>query len=181
MILFAPFVSVYVTVVIPTLKLRLPTKLIPVDAELPVVAPLITQVSLLTLQLPLVIGLGLLMFALHLFPLMDEEILAGQVMDAGVLSATVTVNEHVAFCDPLLAVYVIVVVPTLKFLVPTRFIPPEADEPVVAPDITHVRVLELEYAGSGTVTLAVQPLEADALTLAGQLTVGVAQSLTVTA
>ena len=117
----APFVTVYVTVVIPTGKVCVPTKLIPVDGELPVKAPSIVQVNEATLQLPLVIGLGVLITALHLFtPFCWLIIFAGQLIDAAVLSVTDIVNEHVAEeLVAFVAVYVIVVVPILKFAVPT--------------------------------------------------------------
>ena len=65
--------------------------------ELPDVAPVIVHVSPVTLQLPLVVGFGVLITTLHLpAPFCVLVIFAGQVIEAGVLSDTVTVNEQVA-------------------------------------------------------------------------------------
>ncbi len=68
----------------------------PVAGELPLTAPLITQVSFVTLQLTLVLGLAtLIVVAQLLCPLIVIVVLAGQVMLADVLSVTVTVNAQV--------------------------------------------------------------------------------------
>jgi hypothetical protein len=62
-------------------------------------------VSLVILQLPLVLGLGVFMTALHLFfPFCVLAIFAGQEITAGVLSATVIVNEQLAELAPFVAV-----------------------------------------------------------------------------
>ena len=60
---------------------------------------------------------------------------AGQVMVGGTFSKTFTLKEQVAiFPEGSLAVYLTVVVPTLKVLVPTKFCPFTGDEKTDAPE-----------------------------------------------
>src|SRR5687767_3124521 len=96
------------------LKVCVPTTLIPVAGEEPVVAPVITQVCWVTAQLSAVTGLGTAMVAVHTPGLVLATILAGQVIVGFCTSTTVTVNVQVATPQILVAVAVTVVVPTGK-------------------------------------------------------------------
>ena len=80
--------------------------LIPVTGDEPVVAPVNTQLSRFTLQLSLVVGLGVTTDLVHVPGLVVVTILAGHTIVGGVTSFTVTVNEHGAdrFPEPSVAV-----------------------------------------------------------------------------
>ena len=82
--------------VTPTLKVLVPTLLIPETAELPVVAPVIAQVNVATPQLSLVVGSGVITLALQALAGAFAGMLAGQVMAGGAFSTIVTVKLHVA-------------------------------------------------------------------------------------
>jgi hypothetical protein len=60
--------AVYVTVVTPLLKVYVPTLLIPVAADVAIVAPVIAQVNLVTEQLSEVVGLAVTTEAVHAGP-----------------------------------------------------------------------------------------------------------------
>src|SRR5687767_2543955 len=78
------------------LKVWVPTTLIPVAGEEPVVAPVITQVCCVTAQLSAAVGLGTAMVAVHTPAPVLATILAGQVIVGACVSFTVTVKEQVA-------------------------------------------------------------------------------------
>ena len=95
-VLLAASRTVYVTVVIPTLNVWVPTLLIPVAGEEAVVAPVIAQVSMVTPQLSPVVALGTAMLRLQTPAVAGCEMLAGQEIVGSCASVTVTVNEQVA-------------------------------------------------------------------------------------
>ena len=82
--------------VTPELKVWVPTLLIPVAGEFPVVAPVITQVSVVTLQLSAVVGLVVFTDAVHNPAAVFTLTFEGQVMVGACVSVTVTVKLHVA-------------------------------------------------------------------------------------
>ena len=100
-------------VVTPKLNTLDPTTFIPVDAELPVVAPVITHVSLETLQLSLYAGSGTATGALQFVLVIVCVMFAGQLTAGFWLSVTVTVCVQV-FVLPLtsVTVHTTLVVPT---------------------------------------------------------------------
>ena len=83
------------TVVTPTLKVYVPTLLIPVAGEEATVAPVIAQVRRVTEQLSELVGLAVATEAVHDPEPVFAVMFAGQLTVGSVLSATVTVNEHV--------------------------------------------------------------------------------------
>jgi hypothetical protein len=87
--------TVYVTVVTPTLKVYVPTLLIPVDGEEAVVAPVITQVKRVTAQLSAVVGFDVETLAEQPAPEALAVTFDGQAMVGLMLSVTTTLNEHV--------------------------------------------------------------------------------------
>ena len=108
-----------------------------------------------------------------------------QQIDALRFFVTVTVKEQVAELPAAsLTVYVTVVTPTLKFLVPTLLIPLAGDEPVVAPVSTHVCVVTAQLSpvvGLGVATLDTQPGPFGiALMFDGHVIVGAVLSVTTT-
>ena len=94
-VLFAASLTVYVTVVTPTLKIRVPTTLMPVAGDVPVVAPVSAHVCTVTKQLSAAVGFGVATDALHNPTVAFTEILAGQVIVGGCTSFTVTVKVQV--------------------------------------------------------------------------------------
>jgi hypothetical protein len=112
--------TIYVIVVTPCpvvpfkLNVCVPTKLIPVAGEAPVVAPVIVHVSVVTAQLSAVIGLATAIVAVHNPTSVGTVILAGHVIVGTCASSTVIVNVQVATPQVLVAVAVTVVVPTGK-------------------------------------------------------------------
>jgi hypothetical protein len=94
-ILPAASLTVYVTVVTPLLNVYVPTLLIPVAAEVAIVAPVIAHVNLFTPQLSAVVGLGVTTDALQVAPVV-VIIFAGQEIVGTAVSVIVTVNEQVA-------------------------------------------------------------------------------------
>jgi hypothetical protein len=70
--------------------------LIPVAADVPVVAPVNAQVNLVTEQLSAVVGFGVTTDAVHVPAPTFAVMLAGQVIVGLILSLIVTVYEHVA-------------------------------------------------------------------------------------
>src|SRR5690349_12538376 len=96
------------------LNCLVPTKLIPVAGEEPVVAPVITQVNCVTAQLSPVTGFGVATVATHAPGSVLATIFAGQVIVGFCTSSTVIVNVQVATPQILVAVAVTVVVPTGK-------------------------------------------------------------------
>jgi uncharacterized protein (DUF983 family) len=87
------------------LKVAVPTLLIPVAAEVAIVAPVIAQVNLVTVQLSPVVGLSVTTEAVHDPVAVFAVRLAGHVIVGAILSVTVTVNEQVAV-SPALSVTV---------------------------------------------------------------------------
>jgi hypothetical protein len=85
-----------VIVVTPELKVCVPTLLIPVAGELPVVAPVIAQVNLVTPQLSAVVGFVVFTEAVHNPAAVFTLTLDGQVIVGACVSVTVTVKLHVA-------------------------------------------------------------------------------------
>ena len=81
----------YVAVVIPKLKTLVPMLLIPVAAELAIVAPVKAQVSLVTEQLSAVVGFGVTTLAVQVPAPTFCEIFVGQVIVGLILSVIVTV------------------------------------------------------------------------------------------
>ena len=79
--------------------------LIPVDADEPVVAPVITQVSLVTAQLSAVVGFAVAILLLHTPAEVVFVILAGHVIVGAIGSRTVTFEVQVETL-PLLSVTV---------------------------------------------------------------------------
>src|SRR5258705_13894346 len=97
------------------LKVLVPTKLIPVAGEEPVVAPVMTHVTVVTPQLSAVTGLGVATVAVHTPAVVLATIFAGHVTVGAWLSTTVTLNEQVAvFPDASVTRNVLVVTPTGK-------------------------------------------------------------------
>ena len=82
--------------VVPTLNTRVPRLLIPVAAEVAVVAPVSAQVNTVTLQLSAVVGFGVTTEAVHDPTPTLAMILEGHVIVGRTLSDIFTVNEHVA-------------------------------------------------------------------------------------
>lgn len=82
--------------VVPRLNVCVPRLLIPAAGDAPVVAPVITQVSVVTEQLSVVVGFGVTTDALHVPAPTFAVMLDGQVTVGLMLSVTVTVNEQVA-------------------------------------------------------------------------------------
>ena len=101
----------------------------PLAAEPPVVAPVITQVMAVTPQLSLVDGFMGLNFLLQFLPFTLSVMLAGHVMTGAWLSTTVTLIEQVLVAEPLVAVQVIVVTPLFNGTPDSVVVP----DPVVAP------------------------------------------------
>ena len=96
------------------LNVLVPTKFIPVAGDEPVVAPVITHVSVVTAQLSAVVGFGTVIVAVHTPGSVLATILAGQVIVGFCTSSTVIVNVQVATPQVLVAEAVTVVVPTGK-------------------------------------------------------------------
>lgn len=94
-VLPAASVTVYVTVVTPTLKVCVPTLFKPVAGEAPVVAPVNAQVLIVTPQLSLFDGLGVFTLAEQTPAPLLAVMLAGQVTVGACVSFTVTVKEQV--------------------------------------------------------------------------------------
>ena len=122
-----PSEAVYVIVVSPGLKVYVP--ILPVPE--PVVAPTITQVSEVMLQLSVTTGLGVLTETVQLPGTDVAKIFEGHEVKIGaVLSLMVTVKEQFAVPQLLVAVNVTVVIPLLK----VEPLPVLLPEPVVAPE-----------------------------------------------
>jgi len=138
-------VTVYVIVVIPELKVYVPTLLIPVAGEEVVVAPVIDHVSVVTAQLSPIVGFCVITEALH--PNAFCEILAGLIIVGGWISLIVTIKLQVdALPEASFTVYVTVVIPVLNVNVPTLFIPVAGEAAVVAPVMIQVRVLTAQLS-----------------------------------
>ena len=98
----------------PRVNILVPSKLIPAPAELPVVAPVMAQVSAVTVQLSLNVGsivaMDLLQPAMIFWLMLDGQLTAGLI-----LSVTVTVKVHVAVLfEASLTVYFMLVTPMPK-------------------------------------------------------------------
>jgi hypothetical protein len=114
-VLFAASEAIYVTVVVPKLKVLVPTLLIPVAGELATVAPVNVQVNLVTAQLSAVIGFGVTTLAVQLPASTFAVIFAEQVIVGLILSTTVTDCVEVAVKPaPSVAVQVTVFGPFAK-------------------------------------------------------------------
>jgi hypothetical protein len=85
-----------VIVVTPVLNVAVPTLLIPVVGEDAIVAPVIAHVKEATVQLSLLVGLGVTTEAVHKLAAVFAVRLEGHVIVGAMLSVTVTVNEQVA-------------------------------------------------------------------------------------
>ena len=83
-------------VVMPALKVCVPTLLIPVAGDDAVVAPVMAHVNTVTPQLSAVVGLAVATDAVQVPAAALAVALAGHVMVGRILSVTVTVNEQVA-------------------------------------------------------------------------------------
>ena len=81
-------------VVVPILNVCVPRLFIPVAGDVPVVAPLIVQVSVAIPQLSETVGLVVVTDALQAATPAFAVLLAGQLMIGATLSITVTVNEQ---------------------------------------------------------------------------------------
>ena len=88
--------TVYVTVVTPALNVYVPMLLIPVAAEVAVVAPVIAHVNTVTPQLSAVVGFVVTILLEHVPAVTVFVMFAGQVIVGRVASVTVTVKKHVA-------------------------------------------------------------------------------------
>jgi hypothetical protein len=89
--------------------------LIPVAGEEPVVAPVITHVSWVTVQLSAKVAFGTAIVAVHKPGSVFLTMFAGQVTVGGCASTTVTVKEQVLVLPAAsVALKVLVVVPTGK-------------------------------------------------------------------
>jgi hypothetical protein len=101
------------------LNVAVPRLLIPVIGDEPVVAPVIIQVSFVTVQLSPVVGFGEAMEAEHK-PLLTLAVwFDGHVIVGFSLSVIVIENVQEAVKpEPSVAVYVMVVVPILNVVVP---------------------------------------------------------------
>jgi hypothetical protein len=73
------------------LNVNVPRLFTPVDDELPVVAPVKTQVKAVTAQLSEVTGFGVTTLALQAMAAVNVLMLPGHVIVGGTLSVTVTV------------------------------------------------------------------------------------------
>ena len=93
------------------------------------VAPVITQVRAVTVQLSVVTGFGVVTEAEQLPGVLPVTILAGQDIDGGCVSLTVIVKLQLAVPQLFVAVTVTVVTPALK----VEPLPVPLPLPVVAP------------------------------------------------
>ena len=85
----------YVTVVVPKLKVCVPRLLIPDAGEFPVVAPVKAHVNVANEQLSVTTGAGVFTGESHVAEVVLAAIFAGQVPNTGArLSLIVTVNEQ---------------------------------------------------------------------------------------
>lgn len=167
------------------MNVLVPTLFIPVAADVAVVAPVNAHVNLVTAQLSAVVGLGVTTEALHVPAPTLAVMFDGQVIVGRILSATVTVNEHVAMFPPASpTVYVTVVTPPLKERVPTKLIPVAGDVAIVAPVNAQVRRVTPQLSlvvGFTVVTVPAQvPAAVVPVVLAGQEMVGFVVSTIVT-
>lgn len=102
---------------IPALKVRVPTWLIPAAGEAAVVAPVIDQVSKVTPQLSAVVASGTIILEEQTPAPAIWDMFAGQAIVGSSESFTVTVKVHdEVFSAASLTVYVTVVVPLGKML-----------------------------------------------------------------
>src|SRR5450759_4372762 len=156
----AASLTIYVTVVIPVLKVRVPTWLIPAAGDAATVAPVLAHVRVVTAQLSAIVALGTTTEALQSPASTFWVITAGQVIEGLILSVIVTVKLQVAWLPAAsLTIYVTVVIPVLKVRVPTWLIPAAGDEATVAPVISHVRFVTAQLSAIvalGTTTDALQ-------------------------
>jgi hypothetical protein len=81
-------------VVTPTLNTKVPRLLIPVAADVPVVAPVSAQVNTVTPQLSPVVGFGVTTDAVQVPAPTFAVMLEGQVIVGRMLSVTVIVKVH---------------------------------------------------------------------------------------
>jgi hypothetical protein len=140
----------------------------PVVAEPPVVAPVVTQATLVTPQLSLTVGSGTTTLASHEPELTPWLILPGQLIVGGVASVTITLWEHVAeFPTASVAVHVTTVVPMGK-----------TDGALLVKAILPGQ-LSVAVGGESD-AVAVQFAPAVRLTVAGQVKVGLTLSTTST-
>jgi hypothetical protein len=165
------------------LNVYVPTLLIPVAADVAIVAPVIAHVNLFTPQLSAVVGLGVTTDALQVAPVV-VIIFAGQEIVGRAVSVIVTVNEQVALLFAASrTVYVTVVTPLLKVYVPTLLIPVAGDVAIVVPVIAQVNNVAPQLSavvGLGVTIDAVHAAPTVPVILAGQLIVGTILSTTVT-
>jgi hypothetical protein len=95
-VLLAASRTVYVTVVMPELKVCVPALLIPVAGEVATVAPVIAHVKRVTAQLSPVVGFGVTTEAEQVPATTFWVMFAGQVTVGTMLSVTVIVKAQVA-------------------------------------------------------------------------------------
>jgi hypothetical protein len=153
--------------------------------ELPVVAPLILQVTTETPQLSAFTGLGTVTLALQAFAGALTEISAGQLIVGGAFSTMVTVKLQVSWLPAAsLTVYVTVVVPTLNTWDPALLIPVVGEFRVVLPVIAQVNSVTPQLSlttTSGNAIVASQEVAlASWVILAGQVIEGFVPSVTIT-
>lgn len=123
-------------VLVPTLKVLVPTRLIPVNGEVKVVAPLMVYLRVANPQLSLLRGLGIDMLVEHLeLFLIESIILPGQERVGGIVSRTWMIKVHEADPAELLAVQVTNEVPLFNTAL-FNVLP----LPVVEPDMVYDKV-----------------------------------------
>src|SRR5512145_1987211 len=88
--------TVYITVVMPELKVYVPIWLIPVAADAATVAPVIVHLRSVTPQLSLIVAFGVTIDALQLPAELFAVIFPGHAITGFSVSVTVTVKEQVA-------------------------------------------------------------------------------------